>query len=69
MSIHKSLAVKGSLKRTRNVYTRAERIAVLLDQRKREEGDSVFGLPKVTVIRVKARGKKKKKKEEGEEEE
>ena len=68
MSVHNSLVVKGKLKRTRNVYTRAERIAVLLDQRKRNEGDSVFGLPKVTVLRVKVRGKKKKKKKEEDEE-
>jgi small basic protein (TIGR04137 family) len=67
MSVHSSLVVKGKLKRMRNVYTRAERIAVLLEQRKRGAGDSVFGLPKVTVARVKVRGKKKKKSKDDEE--
>ena len=68
MSIHNSLVVKGKLKRTRNVYSRAERIALLMEERRLKEGDSVYGLPKVTVARVKVRGKKKKKeKKEGEE--
>ena len=67
MSIHKSLAVHGKLKRARSVYTRAERIAKLKEERRFEDGDSVFGLPKVApAVRVKGGGKKKKKEDEAE---
>jgi small basic protein (TIGR04137 family) len=69
MSIHKSLAVRGKLKRARSVYTRAERIEKLKEERRFAEGDSVFGLPKVApAVRVRGGGKKKKKEEEGEKE-
>jgi small basic protein (TIGR04137 family) len=65
MTIHNSLAVKGKLKRARSVYTRAERIERLKAERRFEDGDSVFGLPKVAPpTRMKGGGKKKKKKEE-----
>jgi small basic protein (TIGR04137 family) len=64
MSVHKSLVVRGKLKRTRNVYSRAERIERLRAERRFEEGDSVFGLPKISPPKVKTGGKKKKKKEE-----
>ncbi len=68
MSIHKSLVVKGKLSRTRNVYSRAERIAKLKAERRYEDGMSVFGLPKVAPEKaVTGGGKKKKKKEEEEE--
>ena len=67
MTIHKSLTVKGKLKRARSVYTRAERIAKLEEERRFEEGQSVFGLPKVAPPKsIKGGGKKKKKKEEEE---
>jgi len=59
MSLHKSLVSKSALTRHRNVLTRAERMAKLADEEKWKEGDSVFGLPKVRVRRVKA-GKAKK---------
>lgn len=60
MSIHRSLVSKTSLKRHRSVLTRAERVKRLEDEDKWHEGDSVFGLPKVRVHRVKAGGKHKK---------
>lgn len=59
MSIHKSLVTKSTLRRHRSVLTRAERVRELADQDKLAEEDSVFGLPKVRVRRVKA-GKHKK---------
>ncbi len=64
MSIHKSLKTRGKLARTRSVLTRAERIAALEEQRRWREGESIYGLPKVKVPKIKAGGKKKKKKEE-----
>ena len=65
MSIHKSLATKGSLVRSRNVMNRFERIEYLRKSGKwKEDESSPFGLSKVRVLKVKKRGKEKKKKEE-----
>ncbi len=69
MSIDKSLKTKGSLRGTRSVLTRTERIAILTEQEKFDpEKDNALGLPKTRVIRSKVGGKKKKATdEEGEE--
>ncbi len=54
MSIHKSLVSKVKLQRSRNVWTRLERIEALKSDSKFQEGQSVFGLPKVkTAIKIK----------------
>ncbi len=66
MSIDRSLRLKDALSRHRNVLTRAERIEKLADDEKWEQGDSVYGLPKV-VHRKAAAGKKETNKEETEE--
>jgi len=67
MSIHKSLAIKAALVRTRNVLTRYERILQLRKSGKwKDEETSPFGLAKVRVLKVKKRVKEKKKVEEGE---
>lgn len=63
MSIHKSLAVKGKLARTRNVFTRVERLGILKKDGRWEDGDSVFGLTKVRT-RFKAKSRKSKKDDE-----
>ncbi len=68
MSVHKSLKVRGMLVRARNVMTRAERIAMMEQNRTWNEGDAVYGLPKTKVPKIKRGGKKKKKEEEKEEE-
>ena len=47
MSIDRSLKIKGTLKRHRNVLTRAERIEKLKDEERWSEEDSLLGLPKV----------------------
>ena len=47
MSIDRSLKVKGTLTRHRNVLSRAERIEQLKEEERWSEGGSVFGLPKV----------------------
>jgi small basic protein (TIGR04137 family) len=60
MSLDRSLKTKGSLARHRNVLTRAERIKVLLDQERFEQGDSPYGLPKVAHRKVPVGGKVKK---------
>jgi small basic protein (TIGR04137 family) len=63
MSIDKSLKRKAGGSRNRSVYTRAERIAKMMDDGRWTEGRSPFGLPKVRTLKVAA--KKKVKKEEG----
>jgi len=64
MSLHKSLVTKSALTRQRNVLTREERIARLVKEGKLNQGESIYGLPKVAPIRMKKRVKEKKKKEE-----
>jgi small basic protein (TIGR04137 family) len=59
MSIDRSLKLKDALVRHRNVLTRAERIDVLKDEERWNEGDAVTGLPKV-AHRKSAAGKKAK---------
>lgn len=65
MSIHRSLASRSALSRTRNVFTRKERCELLAAAGKWKESESsIFGLPKVRT-RVKSAKKKAAKKEEG----
>jgi small basic protein (TIGR04137 family) len=55
MTIHKSLKVRATLARARNVWKRVERVIKLEEEGKFAEGRSVFGLPKVkTRLKVKA---------------
>ncbi|HOT71985.1 MAG TPA: small basic protein [Anaerohalosphaeraceae bacterium] len=68
MSIDRSLKLKDSLKRHRNVLSRGERIEILKKEERWEEG-KVMGLPKV-VHRKSSVGKKaavKKETAEGQE--
>ena len=69
MSLHRSLKTQpGALNEHRNVLTRAERIARLVDQdRFRMDDDSPLNLPKV-ANRAVSTGKKKKAAEEKPEE-
>jgi len=69
MTIDKSLRVRAGMIRTRNVLTRAERIAKLQETERWKEGDPVLGLPKVRVQKLALKRKKKVKKvdEEGDE--
>jgi len=66
MSVHKSLRSAGGLKRARNVFTRSERVAILIRDGVLEKGDDVLGLPKTKVPKIIKRVKAKKKKEEEE---
>ncbi|RMF81655.1 MAG: small basic protein [Planctomycetota bacterium] len=60
MSIDRSLRLKSSLARHRNVLTRAERVARLMDDGVWQEGQSPLGLPKVAHRKGKS-GKRKAK--------
>ena len=64
MSIDKSLRRKNSLQRARNVLTRGERIKVMRDEERWQEGRSPFGLPKVKVVKIVVKKAKKAKEEE-----
>jgi small basic protein (TIGR04137 family) len=64
MSLHKSLKIRNELVRSRNVLSRAERLAALKARGVWKDGDSVLGMPK---LRVASRVGKKKKKEASEE--
>ncbi len=57
MSVHRSLKLKNTLARSRNVFKRVERLEILLRDEKRTEEDSVYGLPKVRT-RFKVASKK-----------
>jgi small basic protein (TIGR04137 family) len=63
MSIHRSLVARGKLGEHRNVLSRAERIKRLAEQGRWQPGQSVWGLPKVRNIKMKARRKAKKEEE------
>ncbi len=64
MSIDKSLRRKNSLQRARNVLTRGERIKVLKDEERWQDGRSPYHLPKVKVVKVVIKKPKKAKEEE-----
>ena len=64
MSLDKSLRSHGALERHRNVLSRAERVEVLREEEEWEEGDGVFGLPKVAHRKVSTK-RHKPEKEEG----
>jgi small basic protein (TIGR04137 family) len=67
MSVDRSLKLKGSLTRHRNVLTRAERIQFLEEQERFKAGDCPWGLPKVAHRKAPVGGKAKKAaKKEGE---
>lgn len=69
MSIDSSLKQGSRLSRSRNVMTRDERIAKMLERGTfNGEEDSPFGLPKTRVAKA-STGKKKKKKKKDEDEE
>ena len=60
MSIDKTLKIALGLSRSRNVLTRGERIARLIEEDRFAAGRSPLGLPKVRVQKTLG-GKKKKK--------
>ncbi len=58
MSQHSSLKLGKKAKQHRSVLTRAERIKKLKEEDKWREGKSVFGLPKVKMLRFKIKKEK-----------
>ena len=66
MSLHPSLKIDTAGAQQRTVLTRIERIKDLMKKGRWQEDQSVTGLPKTKIIKVKARKTKVKKEEEGE---
>jgi len=66
MTMDSSLKVKAGAIKTRNVMTRAERVARLKELERFDEESSIVGMPKVRVVKVSLKKKKKVKKEEDE---
>jgi small basic protein (TIGR04137 family) len=64
MTIDKSLKIRAGSTRQRNVLTRAERLARLIETDRWKDGDSIYGLPKVRVQKISMKKKKKVKKED-----
>lgn len=66
MTIDKSLKIKAGSAKARNVLTRPERIRKLISDDRFQEGDPVYGIPKVRVVKISLKKKKKAKTEEDE---
>ena len=59
MTIDKSLKIKAGSTKTRNVLTRSERLEKLIETDRWQEGDGIYGLPKVRVQKISLKKKKK----------
>ncbi len=64
MTIDKSLKVKAGTSKVRNVWSRSERLAKLIEEDRWKEGDSLLGSPKVRIPKISMKKKKKVKTEE-----
>ena len=64
MTMDQSLKVQAGAIKSRNVLTRAERVARLQELDKFDEDSDVIGMPKVRVQKVSLKKKKKVKKAE-----
>jgi small basic protein (TIGR04137 family) len=64
MTMDRSLKVQAGAIKTRNVMTRAERVARLKELDRFDEDASIVGMPKVRVVQVSLKRKKKVKEEE-----
>lgn len=58
MSIHPSLSASLKNKKQKSVLTRIERIKYLMDKGQFSENTSVFGLPKVKIVKLKIKKEK-----------
>ncbi|OGX19197.1 MAG: hypothetical protein A3K83_07130 [Omnitrophica WOR_2 bacterium RBG_13_44_8b] len=63
MSIHPSLSISDKDKKQRSVLKRTERIRMMMGKGEWNEGDKVFGLPKIKTVRIKIKKEKVAKEE------
>ncbi|MCM8779705.1 MAG: small basic protein [Candidatus Omnitrophica bacterium] len=61
MSIHPSLGSSEKGKKHRTVLRRLERLKIMQNKGQWKETDSVFGLPKVKIVRMKIKKEKAEK--------
>ncbi len=61
MSIHPSLNISQKGKKQKTVLKRSERLKTMLEKGLWKQGDSVFGLPKIKVVRMKIKKEKAEK--------
>ncbi|MEM0924424.1 MAG: small basic protein, partial [Planctomycetota bacterium] len=66
MTLDRSLKVRAGAIKSRNVLTRAERIAQLQKLDRFNEEENIIGMPKVRVMKVSLKKKKKVKKADDE---
>lgn len=64
MSIHPSLSSASKARKHRSVLKRFEKLRVLMEKGKWQEGNSVFSLPKVKTLKIKVKKEKVKEAEE-----
>ena len=67
MSLHPSLRGQDALASKKSVLKRGERIKWLMDKKKWDEEQSVLGLPKIKVVKIKLAKKEKKEEKAAEE--
>lgn len=60
MSIHSSLSASAQNKKQKSVLKRAERLKIMLEKGTWQQGQSVFGLPKIKTVRIKIKKEKAK---------
>ncbi|MDO8603030.1 MAG: small basic protein [Candidatus Omnitrophota bacterium] len=65
MSLHPSLKTSKAGKKHRTVLKRYERLAVLKEKGILKDDDSVFGMPKLKIVRIKIKKEVKEEKPEG----
>lgn len=58
MSIHPSLKVSSAGRKHRSVLKRFERLSILKEKGLLKEEDSVFGMPKLKIIKIKVKKEK-----------
>lgn len=58
MSIHPSLSASAQNKKHKSVLKRSERLRLMLEKGSWQEGQSVFGLPKIKTVRIKIKKEK-----------
>jgi small basic protein (TIGR04137 family) len=64
MTMDQSLKVQAGAIKSRNVLTRAERVARMKELERWDDESNVVGMPKTRVLKVSLKKKKKVKKEE-----
>ena len=64
MTIDKSLKIKAGSVKSRNVLTRPERLMKLIEVDRWQDGDPIYGMPKVLDQKISLKKKKKVKTEE-----